>query len=142
MPDAPHKPEEEMHRRAAPVVPRWLTRTIAMAAIVAFPALTAAQQATITGRVTAATGGEPLGDARVLLVGTALIVNTSADGRYTLRGVPAGAAESPGDPRRLSGTEAARRGDCRRIGDARLCDEDRGRPAAGDRHHGDRPAAA
>jgi TonB-linked SusC/RagA family outer membrane protein len=64
-----------------------------MAAIVAFPALMAAQQATITGRVTAATGGEPLGDSRVFLVGTALNTSTSADGRYTLRGVPAGAAE-------------------------------------------------
>ena len=50
-----------------------------------------AQQTTITGQVTAA--GQPLGDARVFLVGTSLAAATGQDGRYTLRNVPAGAGE-------------------------------------------------
>ena len=81
-----------MHRRATPVVLRCLTRMVAMAAIVAFPALAAAQQATIAGRVSAASG-EPLGDVRVTLVGTAIGATTTADGRYTLRDVRPGAVE-------------------------------------------------
>lgn len=55
--------------------------------------LLAAQQGTITGRVTAQESGEALGDVRVILVGTAVFSVTNADGRYTLRGAPAGNGE-------------------------------------------------
>lgn len=52
-----------------------------------------AQQTTVTGRVTAQESNEPLGDVRVIAVGTTVFTVTNADGRYTLRGVPAGNAE-------------------------------------------------
>jgi TonB-linked SusC/RagA family outer membrane protein len=57
------------------------------------PAVGGAQQATITGRVTAVGTGEVLGDSRVYLVGTTVTTVTNAEGRYALRGVPAGPAE-------------------------------------------------
>ena len=49
-------------------------------------------QATVAGRVTSQ-GGEPLPESRVILVGTSLYASTAADGRYTLRNVPAGSHE-------------------------------------------------
>ena len=49
-----------------------------------------AQEASVTGRVTGARTGEPLADARVMVLGTSLAVPTNADGRYTLRNVPPG----------------------------------------------------
>jgi TonB-linked SusC/RagA family outer membrane protein len=52
-----------------------------------------AQQASITGRVTAGENGQPLSDARVVVVGTSIFTSTNADGRYTLRGVPSGEVE-------------------------------------------------
>jgi TonB-linked SusC/RagA family outer membrane protein len=52
-----------------------------------------AQQGVVTGRVTAREAGVPLSDARIVAVGTSLITVTNADGRYTLRGVPAGTQE-------------------------------------------------
>ena len=55
--------------------------------------LAAAQQATVSGRVAAEGTSEPLPEARVFLVGTTLNVATGPDGRYTIRGVPAGTAE-------------------------------------------------
>jgi TonB-linked SusC/RagA family outer membrane protein len=63
---------------------------LAAAALVlsARPAL--AQQGTITGRVGAAGAGGPLAEARVVLVGTSLYTTSNAEGRYTLRNVPAG----------------------------------------------------
>ena len=48
----------------------------------------AAQQATISGRVTAAESGQPVSDARVFLVGTSAATATSQDGRYSLRSAP------------------------------------------------------
>ncbi|HEY5061362.1 MAG TPA: TonB-dependent receptor plug domain-containing protein, partial [Gemmatimonadaceae bacterium] len=57
------------------------------------PAAAAAQSATITGRVTAQGTDAPLPDSRVLITGTSIVTTTSADGRYTLRGVPAGVAD-------------------------------------------------
>ena len=75
----------------------WLAvrpaRAIASFALVVLPALAAAQQATVSGRVAAKGTSEPLPEARVFLVGTTLNVATGPDGRYTLRGVPTGAAE-------------------------------------------------
>ena len=55
----------------------------------ALPAAARAQQVTISGQVTAV-GGQPLADARVFLVGTALGAATNQEGHYTLRNVPAG----------------------------------------------------
>lgn len=49
-----------------------------------------AQGATITGRVTAQNTGEPLPESRVIIVGTSIFTSTGADGRYSLRSVPAG----------------------------------------------------
>ncbi len=50
-------------------------------------------QGTVTGRVTIANSDVPLSGSRVMLVGTSLFTQTAADGRFTLRNVPAGAAE-------------------------------------------------
>jgi len=66
--------------------------TLAAIAALALPAFARAQQQqSITGRVTAQGAGTPLVDARVFLVGTNVAAATNSDGRYTLRGVPAGA---------------------------------------------------
>src|SRR5690348_9044138 len=53
-------------------------------------AVAQAQQATITGRITAQGSGEPLQESRVVLVGTSLFATATQDGRYTIRNVPAG----------------------------------------------------
>jgi TonB-linked SusC/RagA family outer membrane protein len=76
------------HRRIAAALVRaaWLV-TSAAGFTVAL-----GQQATISGRVTSQ-AGQPLGEARVFLVGTVLSVGTALDGQYTLRGVPSGTAE-------------------------------------------------
>ncbi|MGQ0764775.1 MAG: SusC/RagA family TonB-linked outer membrane protein [Gemmatimonadota bacterium] len=53
-----------------------------------------AQQATlISGTVTGADVNGPLGDVRVVALGTSVFTVTNAEGRYTLRGVPAGPLE-------------------------------------------------
>jgi TonB-linked SusC/RagA family outer membrane protein len=67
----------------------------ALAAIIllAIPTAGQAQQTTISGRVTAAGTGEPLVEGRVQLVGTSVVAVTNAEGRYTLRGAPAGPVE-------------------------------------------------
>lgn len=53
-----------------------------------------AQQATVvTGQVTLESSGVPIGEARVTIVGTALVTTTNAEGRYTLTGVRAGPVE-------------------------------------------------
>lgn len=52
----------------------------------------AAQQGTLTGRVTGA-GEVPVTEARVAVLGTTLIALTSADGRYTIRNISPGAVE-------------------------------------------------
>src|SRR5258705_8868688 len=70
---------------------RWIRAGVALSALVlcaAMPTLAVAQS-TIQGRVTAQ-DGEPLQQANVLLVGTALTTVTGQDGRYVLRNVPAG----------------------------------------------------
>jgi TonB-linked SusC/RagA family outer membrane protein len=75
-----------LHPAIALLRPRAL---VVGALLAALPALAHAQRATITGRVTATTG-ESLGDSRVMVVGTSIATTTGADGRYTLRNVPAG----------------------------------------------------
>ena len=52
-----------------------------------------AAQGTVTGRVTAAGTGQPLADARVLVIGTSLASITGEDGRFTLRSAPAGSLQ-------------------------------------------------
>jgi TonB-linked SusC/RagA family outer membrane protein len=54
------------------------------------PATQGAAQVAIAGRVTASESGAPLPESRVLVVGTSIFTSTNADGRYTLRNVPAG----------------------------------------------------
>ncbi|PYO44710.1 MAG: hypothetical protein DMD33_02085 [Gemmatimonadetes bacterium] len=55
------------------------------------PAAVRAQQGTVAGRVTDEASGQPLSGARVTVVGTSLIVQTNAEGRYRLSPVPGGA---------------------------------------------------
>jgi TonB-linked SusC/RagA family outer membrane protein len=50
-------------------------------------------QGTVTGRVSAQGTNQPLEEARVIVVGTTLFTTSGADGRYTLRNVPAGTAD-------------------------------------------------
>src|SRR5438093_1325967 len=49
-----------------------------------------AQQGSIAGQVTDQATGHPLAGARVTIQGTALVTSSNAEGRYTLRNVPAG----------------------------------------------------
>jgi TonB-linked SusC/RagA family outer membrane protein len=62
-------------------------------ALVTLAAGRAAAQGTLTGTATAAVGGTPLQEARVIVVGTSLFATTGPDGKYTIRRVPAGTAE-------------------------------------------------
>ena len=69
----------------------WRSRGVVAAAFVLLAAampLTA--QGTITGRVTASGTGQPLADARVLVIGTTLATSTAEDVKFTLRNAPAG----------------------------------------------------
>ena len=70
-----------------------LRSVIAIATLIAAPAVAQSQQATITGKVTAAGSGQPLVEARVQVVGQSIVTSVNAEGRYTLRGVPAGTME-------------------------------------------------
>src|SRR5438034_1008925 len=53
-------------------------------------AVAGAQQGTVAGRVTDQANGQPLVGARVTIMGTSLIAQTNAEGRYTLPRVPGG----------------------------------------------------
>ena len=68
----------------------YLVAAFAWLAVSAFSA--SAQQATVVGRVTTA-AGLPLSDTRVVIVGTTLGAMTNAEGRFTIRGIPAGPHE-------------------------------------------------
>lgn len=57
-------------------------------AVAASAPAVAMAQATVTGRVTAAANGQPIGDVRVYAVGTTAVASTGADGRYTLHVKP------------------------------------------------------
>ena len=52
--------------------PGLLGMAVLLAGVALFPARAQAQQASITGKVTAQAGGAPLPDARVYVVGTTL----------------------------------------------------------------------
>jgi TonB-dependent SusC/RagA subfamily outer membrane receptor len=56
------------------------------------PAIASAQGGTVTGTVTAETG-QPLQEAHILVTGMSFTTQTGADGKYILRGVPAGSVE-------------------------------------------------
>jgi TonB-linked SusC/RagA family outer membrane protein len=67
------------------------TRRLVPAFVLALCAATAqAQQATVTGRVTETGSAKPVDQAQVNIVGTTLGSITNAEGRYTIRNVPAG----------------------------------------------------
>ena len=69
---------------------------IAIAALTRILAATSpllAQGGSVTGRVNAAGSGEPIGQARVLVIGTNNFGITGDDGRYTIRGVRTGSVE-------------------------------------------------
>ena len=77
---------------------KWLTphcvvTRLLVPVLLATHAAIAAAQGTLTGTITAASGGAPLQEARVLVIGTSLFTITSPDGKFTLRRVPAGTAE-------------------------------------------------
>ncbi len=72
------------------------TAAVLAAAVLATPALRAqasTTQAGISGRVTDASSQQPIAEVRVVLVGRNVVATTNTDGRYTLHGVPTGAAE-------------------------------------------------
>src|SRR5687768_2638796 len=71
--------------------PRGLVRTLALLAFGASVAAAQQPQNTLTGRVTDAQNGGPVASALVNVVGTNLGQHTNADGRFSIRGVPAGA---------------------------------------------------
>lgn len=74
--------------------PRSLvTSAITMALLTLASTVAAAQGGTVTGTVTEQGAGSPLQEARVIVVGSSLVTTTSADGKYTLRRVPAGPVE-------------------------------------------------
>ena len=77
-----------------PAAVRRSALVVAAAALAAAPAAALAQAATgvVTGRVTDAAGGAPVAGASVRVPGTTVGAQTGDDGRFTLRGVPAGAA--------------------------------------------------
>jgi TonB-linked SusC/RagA family outer membrane protein len=66
---------------------------LAVALLFLVSSVATAQQSTISGRVTAQGTSDPLSDARVFVVGSALNVGTNSEGRYVLRGVPTGTVE-------------------------------------------------
>jgi TonB-dependent SusC/RagA subfamily outer membrane receptor len=72
---------------------RALRSILAGIAAIAAPALAQAQQASITGRITDQASGQPVQEARILVIGTSLFTSSGVDGRYTLRNVPPGTAE-------------------------------------------------
>jgi hypothetical protein len=56
-------------------------------------ATAAAQQATVTGRITDQASGQPIQEARVIVLGTSQFTTSGVDGKYTVRNVPVGNAD-------------------------------------------------
>lgn len=68
-----------------------LVHTVVLAAVLTFPAALAAQSpGKLVGRILDASSGQPLGGARITIVGTALATTSAVDGRYTIAAIPAG----------------------------------------------------
>src|SRR6267143_2889494 len=63
---------------------------VLVAVALALPAGASAQQGTVSGTVTDQASGQPIVGARVGVVGTTLVTQTNAEGRYTLGRIPAG----------------------------------------------------
>ena len=78
-----------------PMLLRSLVRTLlpAVVLLVLFAGRATAQTGTISGRVLDITTGRPVALAQVQVVGTNIGIQTTADGRYTLRGVKPGLIE-------------------------------------------------
>ena len=72
---------------------RTLRSTLAGLAAITAPALAQSQQASVSGRITDKTSGQPIQEARILVIGTSLFTSSGVDGRYTVRNVPPGTAE-------------------------------------------------
>ena len=71
----------------------WLDAgVLAIGLLTVGAATAAAQEGTISGRVTEAGRGRPVPDARIIIVGTSLFATTNGDGRYAIRNVPVGTA--------------------------------------------------
>ena len=104
------------------VSPRW-ARTLSIAGLSIFAAAPlAAQGATLTGRITETGSGQPIQEARVIVLGTSLFTTSGQDGKYTVRNVPAGTAEIRVIRVGFSGAEEVGSHVSRRDGDARLRD--------------------
>ena len=71
---------------------RWLSPALGLSLLVA-PLGVRAQQAVITGRVSAAESNENLADSRVMIVNSSTVTQTNSEGRYTFRNVPTGTIE-------------------------------------------------
>lgn len=72
---------------------RWIAGTVPLALLFAGARVAEAQQSTITGQITERVGGAPVSDVQVIVLNTNLGALTNAEGRYTIRGVPAGAQQ-------------------------------------------------
>jgi hypothetical protein len=70
---------------------RWRSFAAAGAALALFTAASRlCAQGTITGKVISQAGGQPLPEARILVIGGTVSGLTSEDGKFTLRNVGAG----------------------------------------------------
>src|SRR5215468_9575553 len=87
-----NKRRANMHLLRAQKAGTLLRSALLALAGITVPVLAQAQ-GTITGRITSAATSEPLSDVRIAVVGSPIAVLSGADGRYTLRGVPAGTPE-------------------------------------------------
>ena len=73
---------------------RWrLVATAAALALFATANQRAVAQATISGRVTAAVTGQPLAEARILVLSSTASAVSNEDGRYTIRNAPVGTVQ-------------------------------------------------
>lgn len=63
---------------------------LALGGLLGVTAVAQAQQGSVAGRVTDQATSQPLTGVRVTIVGTSLVTQTNADGRYTVARVPAG----------------------------------------------------
>jgi TonB-linked SusC/RagA family outer membrane protein len=78
-------------RRA--VIPHWAFALTILGLSALATAPLAAQGATLTGRITDAASGQPIQEARIIVLGTSLFTTSTQEGKYTVRNVPAGTAE-------------------------------------------------